>query len=204
MVDLKDASNWRCAARSIGEELRFYNLSLDQSDAFEVPEWLNQLSKSTEKDLGALIKQGEISSLSLSLMPGVNPEAPAVQLLDELQQGIEREQDLVGWVEDPSGRLWLVRAESQHVEANENERIAALELLPVVHGDSGKFVIQKDATTRVVLNKGISGRCRAWRSRWLLLAGIPLSTDADHSSQVNIQWLSLDADELALRQQAKR
>ena len=124
-----------------------------------------------------------------------------MQLLDELQQGIEREQDLVGWVEDPSGRLWLVRAESQHVEANENERIAALELLPVVHGDSGKFVIQKDATTRVVLNKevslaGVEGV--AITTDGLLLAGIPLSTDADdHSSQVNIQWLSLDADELA-------
>ena len=118
LVDLKDRIQLEVrGSSSIGEELRFYNLSLDQSDAFEVPEWLNQLSKSTEKDLGALIKQGEISSLSLSLMPGVNPEAPAVQLLDELQQGIEREQDLVGWVEDPSGRLWLVRAESQHVEA---------------------------------------------------------------------------------------
>ena len=202
LVDLKDRIQLEVrGSSSIGEELRFYNLSLDQSDAFEVPEWLNQLSKSTEKDLGALIKQGEISSLSLSLMPGVNPEAPAVQLLDELQQGIEREQDLVGWVEDPSGRLWLVRAESQHVEANENERIAALELLPVVHGDSGKFVIQKDATTRVVLNKevslaGVEGV--AITTDGLLLAGIPLSTDADdHSSQVNIQWLSLDADELA-------
>ena len=82
-----------------------------------------------------------------------------------------------------------------------NERIAALELLPVVHGDSGKFVIQKDATTRVVLNKevslaGVEGV--AITTDGLLLAGIPLSTDADdHSSQVNIQWLSLDADELA-------
>ena len=71
LADLKDRIQLVRGSSSIGEELRFCNLSLDQSDAFEVPEWLNQLSKSTEKDLGALIKQGEISSLSLSLSTGL-------------------------------------------------------------------------------------------------------------------------------------